>query len=171
MTEKTIAYGGTAFLALVLAYFKALVVPLAILVILMVTDYITGITAAWMKNELSSKVGIKGIVKKLLYMALVVVACAIDIAIANVAGKAGIDIAGMYCVGLMVIMFLIFNESISILENVSRAGGPEIPFLSKLIKHLKQTAEKKAEEAIPEESEKNTPGGPYFSEGDGNDAD
>lgn len=153
MSEKAISITGTAFVALVLAYFKALAVPVIMLAVLMLLDYISGVIEAWVHNTMSSRVGIIGIVKKLCYALVVVVAVAIDLVIQYAAGQVGFDLTGVYCFGLLVTIWLIFNESISILENVAEIGGPEVPFLGKLLKHLKNTTEKKAEEAIPEETD------------------
>lgn len=44
------------------------------LIFAMIIDYATGMSAAWYNSELSSKKGVKGIVKKVGYLALVVAA-------------------------------------------------------------------------------------------------
>lgn len=49
--------------AAVAAYFRELLGPLAVLMLVMVLDYISGISAAWINRQLSSRVGIIGIVK------------------------------------------------------------------------------------------------------------
>ena len=46
------------------AYFNIILVPLAILIFLMVCDYATGMTQAWITKTVSSRLGIVGIVKK-----------------------------------------------------------------------------------------------------------
>ena len=51
---------------------------LGALVIVIVADYITGLCKAWILCELSSKQGLKGIVKKLMYFAIVAVAMVVD---------------------------------------------------------------------------------------------
>ena len=157
MNDKVISITGTAFLTLVLAYFKALAVPVIMLAVLMLLDYISGVVEAWVHNTMSSRVGIIGIVKKLCYALVVVVAIVIDLVIQYAAGQVGFDLTGVYCFGLLVTIWLIFNESISILENVAEIGGPEVPFLGRLLRHLKNTTEKQAEEAIPEEGKSDDP--------------
>ena len=59
---------------------------------------------------------------------------------------------GIMAVGLLVIVWLIINELISILENSGKIGVPMPDFLMKLLDRLKQTTEKKAEveEAPPD---------------------
>ena len=57
----------TAAAAALMAYFKQLVVPVAVLIAVMICDYVTGMTAAWMNKELSSRKGIQGVIKKVFY--------------------------------------------------------------------------------------------------------
>lgn len=45
--------------------------------------------------------------------------------------------------GLLVAVWLIINEMISILENLSKLGVPIPEFLTKIIKRLKNSAERK----------------------------
>ena len=48
-----------------LGYFNQLAIPVMMLAVVMVLDYATGLTAAWVHRELDSRTGIIGIVKKL----------------------------------------------------------------------------------------------------------
>ena len=130
-----------AAFAAVWAYAQQLLIPLLILILVMMVDYISGVAAAWKKGELSSRVGIVGIVKKLSYLALVVVGCTMDYLITMLSGHlTGQEIA-VKAIGLVVICWLIINELISILENVARQGGPVPPFLLPLLSKLKQSTE------------------------------
>jgi toxin secretion/phage lysis holin len=104
------------------------------LVSFMVLDYITGCLVAIIKKELSSKVGFKGIAKKVLIMALVAVGHILDTHILG---------GGAFCRSA-VIGFYIANEGISILEN---AGDLGIPLPKKLIAVLKQLKSKDDEES------------------------
>ena len=45
------------------AYFQELALPVAVLFLVMVVDYISGMVRAWTRGELCSRVGIMGIVK------------------------------------------------------------------------------------------------------------
>lgn len=142
MKEDTVKMFLAAACAAVWSYARTLLWPLVILIIVMVIDYISGVAAAWAKKELSSRVGLLGIVKKLSYLALVVVGCVIDYLISYMGSAvSGMDIT-IKAVGLVVICWLIINELISILENVARQGGPVPPFLLPLLSHLKSSAEK-----------------------------
>ena len=61
-----------------LGYFNQLAIPVMMLAVVMVLDYATGLTAAWVHRELDSRTGIIGIVKKLGYLVLVVVGGCVD---------------------------------------------------------------------------------------------
>lgn len=142
MHDEEIKIFLAAACAAVWSYARTLLWPLVILIIVMVIDYISGVAAAWAKKELSSRVGILGIVKKLSYLALVVVGCVIDYLISYMGSAvSGMEVT-IKAVGLVVICWLIINELISILENVARQGGPVPPFLLPLLSHLKSSAEK-----------------------------
>lgn len=82
------------------------------LITFVIIDYITGITAAIINKELSSKIGFSGILRKIVIFAIVAVAKILSY---NILG-----------VGLLirdaVIGFYLFNEGISILENVKHMG-------------------------------------------------
>lgn len=141
MKHDTLEVFIAAAAAAVCAYARTIIVPLAILIVVMVIDYISGVAAAWVRHELSSRVGIVGIVKKLSYLALVVVGCVIDYLVSMLGTSLGGAEISIQAIGLVVTCWLIINELISILENVSRQGGPVPPFLARLLLRLKSTAE------------------------------
>lgn len=135
-----------AALAAVGAYFRALLFPVAVLALVMVADYLSGMARAWIKNELSSKVGVIGLVKKVCYLFGIAVAVVADWVIQTAAGQAGIELQSVYVFGLLVTIWLILNECISILENISEIGVPLPPFLMSLVNKLKKTTEAKGDE-------------------------
>lgn len=135
-----------AALAAVGAYFRALLFPVVVLALVMVADYLSGMARAWIKNELSSKVGATGIVKKVCYLFGIAVAVVADWVIQTAAGQAGIELQSVYVFGLLVTIWLILNECISILENISEIGVPLPPFLMALVNKLKKTTEAKGDE-------------------------
>ncbi len=98
-------------------------VMMQVLLFCIITDYISGIMAALYLGKLNSKVGFKGIVKKIAI--LLVVALAVEI------GR----VTGADMIRGLVIGFYIANEGISILENVGRM---DVPYLSKLKDILEQ---------------------------------
>lgn len=96
------------------------------LVILVIIDYVTGLMKAYIAGQLCSKVGFKGIIKKMMYFAIVAVAVLVD----NLTGAEGV--LRVACIG-----FLIANEGVSILENCAAAGLPVPRMLVKVLGKLK----------------------------------
>ena len=82
-------------------------IALQCLLIIIVLDYITGVLAAIYNKKLNSKIGIKGIVKKVGYLCLVALAVIVD----KITGQTGI-------IRSIVIYFLVSNDGISIIENL-----------------------------------------------------
>jgi len=82
-------------------------------------DYLSGLLAAYIEGELSSKIGSVGIAKKIMICLLVAAANKLDIAI---------DSQGMILTATC--FFYIANELLSIIENATRAGLP-VPLVLK----------------------------------------
>ena len=102
------------------------------LVIFVVADYITGVAKAAMQGKLSSAVGFKGLLKKVMIFVLVMVGTVVDMAIP----------AANHAIRAAVIMFYIANEGLSILENSAKAG---VPVPAKLRETLEQLSNEKGE--------------------------
>ena len=79
--------------------------------IVIIIDYISGILQAIYKKKLNSQIGAKGIVKKVGYILIVIIAAAFDTLNGN----------AMAIRNVIIYMF-IANEGISILENLSQIG-------------------------------------------------
>lgn len=126
------------------AYFNVLLVPLTILIVVMIIDYATGMTSAWKSGKLESKTGLIGILKKLSYLVLVCVGGVVDYLIGAGLATAGIEFSSYYF-GLIVAVWLIINELISILENLSELGTPIPKFLVNIVRRLKNTVESKTD--------------------------
>lgn len=135
----------SAAIAAITAYLKIISVPFIVLIIAMVIDYATGMSAAYISSELSSKTGIKGVLKKLGYIALVCVGIIVDYIISSSLSHIGISMPADLIFGLIITIWLIINELISILENLGRLGVPVPDFIMKLINRLKITVESKAD--------------------------
>lgn len=144
-----------AVLAALGAYLQQLAAPLIVLIVVMVLDYISGMIAAVKTGTLDSRIGIMGIIKKVSYLLIVAVGMVLDYLIQLLGGKFGLSLEGTYFVGLLVIIWLIINECISILENTDEAGGPVPPFVAELLKRLKRHTETIAGET--EEKDLSTP--------------
>ena len=111
---------------------------LQVLIAFSVIDYITGIIAAVLNHELSSRVGFRGIVKKVILFMFVGMAHLLD---SYLPGDSG-SIRAVVC------LFYVVNEGISIIENADRIGVP-IPkplhnMLAKL-HEMTQTVNKESE--------------------------
>lgn len=144
----SLAFAGIA------VYFRQLLGPLIVLLAVMVIDYITGMVQAWVSATLSSRTGILGIIKKLGYLAAVAVAIVVDYVIQFAAIGAGVEIQEFYAFGLLVSIWLILNECISILENLSEIGVPLPSFLMAIVKKLKKSTEKRGDsQSAPPENE------------------
>ncbi len=127
------------------AYMRILTIPLIMLIGVMIIDYTSGMLKAWLTSTLSSRIGIKGIVKKVCYLLIVAVAAVVDWLIQCVLSQIGIHIDVNMYIGLIVTVWLIINELISILENLAVIGVPLPNLLTKIIKKLKVAVENTAE--------------------------
>ena len=140
MSKEWLKPAVAAILTATAAYFKILSVPVFVLLIAMTADYLTGMISAYITGTLCSKTGVKGIVKKLCYM--FAVACG---AIVDYICTQTLDTSHGICFfGMLVAIWLILNEVISILENLDKIGVPLPSFLKKAAEHLKNHTEKKA---------------------------
>lgn len=119
------------------------------LITFILLDYVTGVTAAAIKHELSSEVGAKGIAKKVGELVLVGVGNMLDKQILQ-QGAA---------MRTLVIFFYVANEGLSITENLQKMGviipRPLRDFLKKLRddNNKKKTESKKKVEETKEESD------------------
>lgn len=120
--------------------------PLAILLLLMIIDYITGMLAS--KKEAiehpkdpafgwSSRKGALGIIKKVGYMAAIAVAVCLDQIIITGVAQLGYDVPAKGFFGLVVTIWFVLNEMLSVLENVGRMGSGVPPWLARYIAAIK----------------------------------
>lgn len=84
------------------------------LLIFIALDYLTGLIKAIYQKKLNSKLGLKGILKKLGYILIVIVATLFDYLIGD----------KTMAIRTLCIYFFISNEAISILENWGKMGLP-----------------------------------------------
>ncbi|MDD3225816.1 MAG: phage holin family protein [Clostridium sp.] len=119
-----------------------LYVVIPFLLIAMVGDYVTGMLASRKEGTTNSKTGMWGIIKKLMYGVEVAVGMTVDWLIINVCSSIGINFPTVTFFGLLVAIWLIVNELISILENLTRLEAPMPPFLIKIVSTFKVAVEK-----------------------------
>lgn len=137
----------TAFFTAIAGWLGILAVPVLILVIMNVIDYVTGIMASVIRKEdISSYRSFKGIAKKICMWLLIVVGALIDWLLVSTAETVGLSIPIMFLVAMYVAIWQICNEAISIIENIKDMGAEEkIPgFLKPIAKYIKKQIEKKA---------------------------
>lgn len=114
-------------LATVLIYlFGGTDVALMCLLIAIILDYISGLIKAYNTKQLSSKIGFKGILKKIGILVLVMLSVLVD----RVSGNTG-------AIRTLVIYYFVANEGLSILENLGEAGIPIPAVIKKALKVLK----------------------------------
>ena len=134
--------GGVVFIVACISSKLGILMPIMVaLCICMLVDYVTGVYSGFVTGEVSSKKGLRGIIKKLCYIICVGVAVMIDWLIINVSGIMNMPQSTGCYFGIITAVWLIFNEMISILENISRIGVPLPKFLLKLVLRLKSTIE------------------------------
>ena len=150
----TIGIGGalSAVTAWLFARLGVLFYVLLILAAAMVVDYLTGMLAS--KTEAidhpddpsygwSSKKGAKGIIKKVGYLCIIAVAMMVDWIILHVAADIGFEINLKAFFGIMVTVWYLLNETLSIIENAGRMGAPVPDWLKKYIAVLKDKIDQK----------------------------
>lgn len=150
-----IVYALQAALAGVIAWISArlgiLFPVLGVLTAMMIIDYLTGMAAS--KREAidhpedpaygwSSKRGAQGILKKAGYLCVIAVGMAVDFVVLQVAAQIGLQINAKAFFGLLVAVWYLLNELLSIVENAGRMGAPVPEWLSKYIAVLKNQIDK-----------------------------
>jgi toxin secretion/phage lysis holin len=104
---------------------------LQILVAFVIIDYVSGLLASATEGKLSSKIGFRGIAKKLMIFCLVAAGHLVDRAIGD-----------GHIIGDTVIFFYLGNELLSILENAGRTGLPVPNQIKNAVQILKGKGEK-----------------------------
>ena len=102
------------------------------LIAFVVIDYITGVMCAILDKRLSSRVGFKGICKKVLIFALVGMGHTLD---THIIGTGSV-------LRTAVIFFYISNEGVSLLENATYLGLPVPQKLKLILEQLHNRSEK-----------------------------
>jgi len=105
------------------------------LVVFVVVDYVTGVMVGILDKELSSRIGFRGIFKKIVIFSLVAVAHIIDVHI----------IQNGSVLRTAIIFFYLSNEGISILENTALIGLPIPKKLKDVLEQLKEGKEHEGE--------------------------
>ncbi len=120
--------------------FDTLAAPFVILLTVMLCDYVTGLLYAYLTKTISSKIGFRGIIKKVGCILAVGVAFVVDFFLSS--GLFGVNVQVLGFTALVVV-WLIINELISILENLSKIGVPFPKFMQGLLQKLHTQTEQK----------------------------
>ena len=99
---------------------------LKVMLSFVIIDYVTGISAAIIEKRLSSTIGARGIVKKVSIFLIIGMSHMLDM---YVMGNTG-------ALRMMVIIFYIANEGVSIIENCTRIGLPVPEKLKDILEQL-----------------------------------
>lgn len=120
-----------------------LAIPWGILLIFNIFDYATGIMAAPYRQDendtsrpVKSETATRGIKKKVSMHLLVIVGCLIDIMV-KYSASMGFNINVPFIFATVIACWIVFNESISIVENIDDIGGPIPGFLLPLLKMIR----------------------------------
>lgn len=116
---------------IILFLFDEIDLPLKVMLVFIVMDYITGMIKAFKLKKLSSKTGLSGLIKKFVMLLVVSFTVMLD----RLTGANGL-------IRNLAVMYYIANEGLSILENASVIG---IPIPEKLKDALLQLKEKESE--------------------------
>lgn len=111
---------------------------LSALLLFLLLDYCSGVAAAVVRCELSSRVGFRGLLKKLLVLLIAALASRID----------GLLAAGG-ALRSLVLGFYIANEGISLLENAARCG---VPIPARLTRVLGQLCAEETAQSVKEKT-------------------
>jgi toxin secretion/phage lysis holin len=102
---------------------------LQVLVLFVVLDYLVGLIAAWTEKALDSRIGFRGIAKKILLFVPIAICYALD------------QVLGQEILRSLAIFFYIANEGLSIVENLGRAGVPVPDALGEALEQMKRKGE------------------------------
>lgn len=142
MTIQIFATGVVAYLSHKLGVTFYL---LGLLLVLMVIDYVSGMAASAVeaidhpddkRYGWSSKKGAKGIAKKVAYLCVIAVSMVIDYIVIRTSGVLGVALPNTM-LSLLVSVWYLLNEALSIIENAGRIGAPVPNWLMKYIAALK----------------------------------
>lgn len=142
MTMQIFATGVVAYLSQKLGVTFYL---LGLLLVLMVIDYVSGMAASAVEAidhpddkqyGWSSKKGAKGIAKKVAYLCVIAVSMVIDYIVIRTSGVLGVALPNTM-LSLLVSVWYLLNEALSIIENAGRIGAPVPNWLMKYIAALK----------------------------------
>lgn len=123
------------------SFLGVLAIPVYVLVASNIIDYFTALFATEKRGQnISSSIGIKGIVKKVCMWLLIIVGVLLDKLLIYL----GISLPLTFPIACIVALWLCANEIISILENISDILGEDMPsFLLPLVRNIRKQVQDK----------------------------
>ena len=136
---KTVIASFVGVVSYLVGSFSQLII---VLIFLMLFDYVTGIMAAYFSGTLSTREGVKGVIKKMCFMIVIMMGFFLDFITSYLSGKVGLQISTNGMFGIAVICYLTSVEGISIVKNLDEIGVPIPQFLKSAFEKLKEQSEK-----------------------------
>ena len=127
MKEQTIEMAFASVGTLFIYLFGGWDIALQCLITAIVLDYISGLIKAYNTKTLSSKIGLKGLLKKVGILCIVILSVLLD----RISGETGV-------IRTMVIYYFVANEGLSVLENLGEAGLPIPKFIKDALLNLQK---------------------------------
>ncbi len=127
MKEETICLLLGELSTIIIWMFGGIDIALQCLLIAIIIDYISGLIKAFSTKTLDSKIGFKGILKKVGILCIVALAVVVD----RITGNSG-------AIRTLVIYYFVANEGLSVLENLSIAGLPIPASIKKALQVLEK---------------------------------
>lgn len=150
---EKIKFAFSSIFGAVASLLGTLNMPVLLLVACNIIDYFTGLAAAPKRGKrVNSQKGLYGIIKKVCMWLLVVVGVIIDQLLLYTGETIGLIMPFNFLVAYVVCIWLVCNELLSILENISDIGVPMPGFLKKVVLYIKHQAESRA--GLKEEDKK-----------------
>ena len=119
-----------------------------------IIDWITGWLTARKKGTESSRVGLKGVLKKISYWVLILVAFLAPFLITKISISLGINLDFLMFFGWFTLACLLVNEVRSVLENLVLLGVKVPAFLTKGLNVAQDLVDKTIDKLVPENTEK-----------------
>ena len=115
MTTKMIVTGGFTLIgSFIVKFLGGADILLRVTCLMIVLDYISGIIKGYLGQELDSKKGTKGIIKKMLYVIAIMMCVGLD-SITHL-NEAGLSFRAI------ILLYITGTEGISIMENLEAVG-------------------------------------------------
>lgn len=143
MNKENIIKGTiTSTMGFLTALFGSLTIPLLLLLGSNIIDYFSGVMASTYRGQkINSARGIEGIAKKVCMWLLVIVGAMVDQLGAYATDMFGFTLGISHLFASIVAIWIVCNEIISILENITDMGVPVPSFLTPLVEKIKSQVE------------------------------